>query len=114
MKEVQKVTLDDTTTHMEYASGQRVSTMLQSPIEYDSNGPAGIFRSPYVFGAALLASLGGFSFGYGKVIVKPLQSVYLQYQTKALYRSSLSCLSFISLSLKLHPDMLDTASMLAS
>lgn len=36
-------------------------------VEYDNNGIAGIIRSPYVFGAAMLASMGGFSFGYGKV-----------------------------------------------
>lgn len=34
-------------------------------ISYDDNGPAGIIRSPYVLGAAALASFGGFSFGYG-------------------------------------------------
>jgi hypothetical protein len=35
-------------------------------ISYDENGLAGIVRSPYVLGAAALASFGGFSFGYGK------------------------------------------------
>lgn len=34
-------------------------------ISYDSNGLGGIVRSPYVLGAAALASFGGFSFGYG-------------------------------------------------
>jgi hypothetical protein len=37
----------------------------QSSAQYDDEGPSGVFRSPYVLGAALLASLGGFSFGYG-------------------------------------------------
>lgn len=34
-------------------------------ISYDSSGIKGILNSPYVCGAALLASFGGFSFGYG-------------------------------------------------
>lgn len=41
----------------------------EAAIEYDSNGLSGIVRSPYVLGAATLASLGGFSFGYGKSTV---------------------------------------------
>ena len=40
---------------------------LGEAVVYDHGGPMGIIRSPYVFGAALLASMGGFSFGYGKV-----------------------------------------------
>lgn len=52
--------------HNEYAAEQQNSTAaLQEIINYDNSGPSGIFRSPYVFGAALLASFGGFSFGYG-------------------------------------------------
>jgi hypothetical protein len=48
------------------------NVLIDTKIEYDNIGPTGIFRSPYVFGAALLASFGGFSFGYGKiVIIKP-------------------------------------------
>lgn len=37
-------------------------------ISYDDNGLAGIVRSPYVLGAAALASFGGFSFGYGRFL----------------------------------------------
>jgi hypothetical protein len=40
-------------------------------IRYDDKGLSGILRSPYVFGAAALASLGGFSFGYGKTSFLP-------------------------------------------
>lgn len=36
-------------------------------IAYDRNGVRGIVRSPFVLGAALLASFGGFSFGYGRI-----------------------------------------------
>jgi hypothetical protein len=35
-------------------------------IAYERNGIKGILNSPFVCGAALLASFGGFSFGYGK------------------------------------------------
>lgn len=38
-------------------------------IDYDINGISGIIRSPYVFGAALLASFGGFSFGYDQGVI---------------------------------------------
>jgi hypothetical protein len=43
-------------THNEFASQRRNSTALelQTTIEYDHVGPMGIFRSPYVFGAALV------------------------------------------------------------
>lgn len=38
-------------------------------ISYDENGGlSGIVRSPYVLGAAALASFGGFSFGYGTLL----------------------------------------------
>ncbi|KAH6957317.1 general substrate transporter [Fusarium avenaceum] len=38
-------------------------------IGYDNNGISGIVRSPYVFGAALLDSFGGFSFGYDQGVI---------------------------------------------
>ncbi|EOO01019.1 putative mfs monosaccharide transporter protein [Phaeoacremonium minimum UCRPA7] len=38
-------------------------------ISYDTKGISGIIRSPYVFGAALLASFGGFSFGYDQGVI---------------------------------------------
>lgn len=34
-------------------------------VSYGPSGLKGLFTSPYVFGAAILASMGGFSFGYG-------------------------------------------------
>lgn len=50
--------------HAEHERG--LSHVLASQVQYDNAGLGGILRSPYVFGAALLASFGGFSFGYGK------------------------------------------------
>lgn len=38
-------------------------------LDYDDKGISGIIRSPYVFGAALLASFGGFSFGYDQGVI---------------------------------------------
>jgi MFS family permease len=39
--------------------------ILSAPVQYDSGKVRDLVRSPYVFGAAMLASPGGFSFGYG-------------------------------------------------
>ncbi|KAI0476157.1 general substrate transporter [Xylariaceae sp. FL0804] len=46
-----------------------VPTDLDTEIEYGPKGVRGIFSSPYVSGAALLASLGGFSFGYDQGVI---------------------------------------------
>lgn len=42
---------------------------MAAHVEYDNRGIAGVLRSPYVFGAAALASMGGFSFGYGESVM---------------------------------------------
>ena len=36
-------------------------------LSYGPSGFSGLLKSPYVFAAAFLASMGGFSFGYGKI-----------------------------------------------
>lgn len=56
----------DTVEHHELplAHGQSMAE-----ISYDDKGIAGIIRSPYVFGAACLASFGGFSFGYDQGVI---------------------------------------------
>ena len=38
-------------------------------LNYGNNGLSGILSSPYVFGAAFLASMGGFSFGYDQGVI---------------------------------------------
>lgn len=43
-------------------------TMAQD-ISYGKNGIAGLISSPYIFGAAFMASLGGFSFGYDMGVI---------------------------------------------
>lgn len=53
-------------THAEFGSRRR---SLAAHVKYDNEGIGGIIRSPYVFGAALLASFGGFSFGYDQGVI---------------------------------------------
>lgn len=40
---------------------------LADDVSYGPSGVRGLISSPYVLGAAFLASLGGFSFGYDQV-----------------------------------------------
>jgi hypothetical protein len=47
---------------------------VQDHLVYGNGGLKGIIGLPFVFGAALLASMGGFSFGYGR----PLTSIMRQ------------------------------------
>lgn len=42
---------------------------LEADLEYGPTGIKAIFQSPYVSGAAALASLGGFSFGYDQGVI---------------------------------------------
>lgn len=42
---------------------------LAEHVSYGPNGVRGLFGSPYVFGAAFLASMGGFSFGYDQGVI---------------------------------------------
>lgn len=42
---------------------------LAEDVSYGPGGVAGVIQSPYVLAAAFLASFGGFSFGYGTLIM---------------------------------------------
>jgi hypothetical protein len=66
-----KESLSNSPSHVEETDP---TPQAETIVEYDSNGLSGIVRSPYVLGAATLASLGGFSFGYGKSPVAILTS----------------------------------------
>ena len=55
----------DPWAHDELAD-ESLLVMLSEPVTYDDDkGIRGLVHSPFVLGAALLASFGGFSFGYG-------------------------------------------------
>lgn len=44
---------------------------LYESLSYGRSGFRGLVEQPYVLGAAFLASLGGFSFGYGRFLATP-------------------------------------------
>ncbi|KAJ5580513.1 hypothetical protein N7450_006814 [Penicillium hetheringtonii] len=54
--------------HREHAKDE-APEFADVEISYDSNGIKGILNSPFVCGAALLASFGGFSFGYDQGVI---------------------------------------------
>lgn len=56
-------------------TGEPVELVVES-VDYGYHGVKAWLSSPYVFGAALLASMGGFSYGYGKFSSQPY-SLYL-------------------------------------
>lgn len=48
---------------------QEISNILEGNAAYGPDGIRGLWTSPYVCGAAFLASLGGFSFGYDQGVI---------------------------------------------
>lgn len=48
---------------------------LAEGVSYGPNGVRGLFSSPLVFGAAFLASLGGFSFGYDQGVISIINTM---------------------------------------
>lgn len=63
-KSMKAISMEQNSEHQEAKVGADVAL---TDVSYDNKGISGIVRSPYVFGAALLASFGGFSFGYDQV-----------------------------------------------
>lgn len=56
----------DHNEHSHYGSGKnQVGEPVIEPVNYGYNGVKAWFGSPYVLGASMLASMGGFSYGYG-------------------------------------------------
>lgn len=55
--------------HMQAIPTADLPDLLAEEVSYGKNGLAGIIESPFVFGAAFLASLGGFSFGYDQGVI---------------------------------------------
>ncbi|KAL4877970.1 general substrate transporter [Aspergillus karnatakaensis] len=54
--------------HAEHADETALAT-LSAQVRYDNGEVKDLIRSPYVFGAAMLASFGGFSFGYDQGVI---------------------------------------------
>lgn len=61
------------TTHVEKVDSMPSNhyALAHENVSYGKSGLAGLAASPYVVGAAALASMGGFSFGYGMSQVYP-------------------------------------------
>ncbi|POR34925.1 Uncharacterized protein TPAR_04855 [Tolypocladium paradoxum] len=55
--------------HLTAVPTSQLPSFLADSISYGRSGIRGIIASPYVFGAAFLASLGGFSFGYDQGVI---------------------------------------------
>lgn len=53
----------------DFARTEELPTTIAEHVSYGPSGVRGLISSPYVFGAALLASLGGFSFGYDQGVI---------------------------------------------
>lgn len=64
--------------HDEYANDMGPADMTVE-VKYDNGQLRDLVHSPYVFGAALLASFGGFSFGYGMLETTPRPSLELRH-----------------------------------
>ncbi|KAK9234662.1 general substrate transporter [Lipomyces kononenkoae] len=71
-KESTNVKATDSPVHLEdrFPHGETTSA-----INYDNKGIRGILGSPFVFGAALLASFGGFSFGYDQGVMSLILTI---------------------------------------
>lgn len=69
---------NETTTTYEHKEGSNIQAESQNlsdgeifgeDVAYGPNGVRGLLGNSYVFGAAFLASLGGFSFGYDQGVI---------------------------------------------
>lgn len=66
---VEKAQMQQTAHHEEITGGGSEVVQLAEHVSYGKSGIHGLFASPYVFGAAFLASLGGASFGYDQGVM---------------------------------------------
>lgn len=65
LRDVSELKKEEDVNHIEEAVKDEGAITLYESISYGRGGFRGIIEQPYVFGVAFLASLGGFSFGYG-------------------------------------------------
>jgi hypothetical protein len=54
--------------HEDVKLGGTEFVRLAEEAHYGPSGVKAFFSSPFVFGAAMLASMGGFSYGYGLLV----------------------------------------------
>lgn len=66
-----KSNLETGTTHVERLPTSEIPDFVGEDVSYGPGGFRGIIASPFVCGAAFLASLGGFSFGLVIRILSP-------------------------------------------
>ncbi|KAI9036116.1 uncharacterized protein KD926_002257 [Aspergillus affinis] len=64
--------------HDEYASDHALAVLI-APVRHDNGQLRDITKLSYVFGVALLASFGGFSFGYGVISIILAMTQFRQY-----------------------------------
>ncbi|KAK8185398.1 general substrate transporter [Phyllosticta capitalensis] len=64
-----KSNLETGTTHVERLPTSEIPDFVGEDVSYGPGGFRGIIASPFVCGAAFLASLGGFSFGYDQGVI---------------------------------------------
>lgn len=64
-----KHTEENNIAHIEQLDSVDLPEHIAEHVSYGQRGLRGLVSSPYVFGAALLASLGGFSFGYDQGVI---------------------------------------------
>ncbi|KAF9884617.1 hypothetical protein FE257_001439 [Aspergillus nanangensis] len=55
--------------HEEHAADDDILALMSTEVKYDNGHMRDLLKSPYVVGAAVLASLGGFSFGYDQGVI---------------------------------------------
>ncbi|KAF5011646.1 hypothetical protein FDECE_2253 [Fusarium decemcellulare] len=60
---------DGTVENIDIVPTAQLPTRLADDVAYGPGGIAGVVQSPFVAGAAFLASLGGFSFGYDQGVI---------------------------------------------
>ena len=63
------------TEHHEAIASEKSSEIILENVSYGPNGVRGLLSSSYVCGAAALASLGGFSFGYDQGVISIINTM---------------------------------------
>lgn len=82
MEDIKAIDKTDIEHHEDAAiKSEEITDILIENVSYGPNGIRGLISSPYVLGAAFLASLGGFSFGYDQGVISII-NVMDQFHTR--------------------------------